>query len=217
MSLWNRNELTNPEGSVQGKGPFKGRKLYEVRETGVTFMEPKKLKYRERPIAFVDIETSGTDPVHSDILEIAIIRSDEETPYVQKLPLVSPGDPVALETVGYEEEEWREAMPWGLVAQSVWDRLAQGGPAVVGHNLYQFDWPFLNWRLRAMGFPTQLVGRPFIDTLSLAFGKFHDVPNGPKNLSLDALCVFYGLEPEGVHRALGGAQRCRAIYDRMTA
>lgn len=220
MSHWDLNELAAPEGHVHRTGPFKGRKFYEVTQTGMKFMEPKKVKYRERPLVFLDIETSGTDPVHSDILEIAIIRSDEETPYEQKLPLLrhQNATPEALQVVGYNDEEWQSAMPWGLVAQDVWDQLAQDSPAIIGHNITRFDWLFLEWRLRAMGFPTGLIGRPIVDTLGLAFARFYVSRDGPADsLSLDSLCVHYGIEPEGVHRALGGARRCREIYRRITA
>lgn len=212
MSDWNLNEIESRA--------VDGRKRYTVVGTGVEFFEPKKVNYRERPVAFLDIETSGLDPVHSDILEIAIARSDRSAPLVHKLPLVRPSNatPEALKVVGYDEAEWkRDAVPWAMVAQEIWDWLAEGGPAIVGHNIARFDWPFLDWRLKALGFPTQLVGRPLVDTLSLAFAKFHGAVDSPDRLNLDGLCEFYGLAPEGIHRALGGVQRVQAIYERLTA
>ena len=217
MGIWNLNELDPPDGHVLGKGRFKGRKSYRVAETGVTFMEPKRINYQERPVAFLDIETSGTDPRWADILEIGIVRTDEPEPLELKLPLINPqrAEEEALAIVGYTEKEWEDAVPWGFVAQQVWDKLAVGSPAIVGHNLFRFDWPVLEWRLRAMGFPTHLIGRPLIDTLSLAFAHFHGQPDAPANLSLESLCVYYQINPEGVHRALGGARRCRQIYERL--
>lgn len=210
MPHWDLNEIETRE--------VKGRKRYRVVATGVEFFHPKPVNYQERPIAFLDIETSGFDHLHCDILEVGIERTDRNTPLVYKLPLLSPQHATeeALDLVGYDAEEWaKEAVPWSMVVQEIWDWLAEGSPAIVGHNVFRFDWLFLEWRLRALGFPTHLIGRPIVDTLQLAFARFHGQQDAPDRLKLDNLCVYYGLPPEGVHRALGGVQRVRKLYERL--
>lgn len=188
---------------------------------------------RDRPIAFVDIETTGLERTQYDLIEVGIVRTDRPAaPYQVKIKptLIRTPHSRAVQVNGYNTREWEGAPAWVDVAPQVHAQLK--GCAVAGHNLFRFDWPWLShyfdnyniaigrdhrepewmdrkrdWKEPAM--LTDLRG-PFVDTMSLAFSFL--VPMGLERLSLDACCKFAGLPPEGIHRALGGAQRAHDLY-----
>ena len=229
MSLWNLNELEKisdtkprrfrcvPTGAeydvhwVPLKNHYGGGEHFPVK--------PDK-NINSRPVLFIDLETTGDNPVFHDIIEIAMIRTDREEEYVQKCAVVNPSSwlAVAREKTGYNDKDWEDAPTFAMVAGEVFEWLATGGPAVVGHNLYRFDWLFLEWRLKSLGYPAHQVGRPLIDTMGLAFGAMRGHVPEDAGLSLNSCCKFLGVEPEGtIHRAVEGARRVQAIYERLTA
>lgn len=179
-------------------------------------------KLAQKPLAFLDIETTGLNHVLYDLIEVAVIRTDHVAPYVTKIrpTLVMPPQSRACAVNGFNEHEWRDAPTWGDVAPRLHAELR--GAVIVAHNLMGFDWVWLRHyfntfntahanddRIKTL---TDLRG-PFIDTIALAYTIL--VPRGLQKLSLAACCEFLDLEPEGTHRALGGAKRCKAIYDHM--
>lgn len=180
-------------------------------------VKPSK-NINERPIAFLDLETTGDSHIHNDIIDIAIIRTDRDLVYEQKCMVVNhhAWDPEAKKITGYTDEDWSDSVPFSMVASEVFEWLASDGPAIVGHNIYRFDWMFLEWRLKSLGFPAHQLGRPIIDTMSLAFTRLRGQVEDDAGLSLNACCRALGIpEESAVHRAIEGARRCKAIYEKL--
>lgn len=168
--------------------------------------------YATWPKAFVDIETTGLNPVHHDILEIAVVRTDAP-PLVTKVkpsPLrMRNASAVALEVNGYTEREWRDAPSWGSVAPDV--SKALNGCAIVGHNV-AFDLKFIELGLGPLDVPITTRPRVVIDTMALAFAFL--VPRGLRRLGLAPCCEFLGIEPEDRrHRALAGAMSAKRVFE----
>jgi DNA polymerase-3 subunit epsilon len=69
-------------------------------------------------IAFIDLETTGLDPVKHEILQIGIVRVDARTLTIHSqielkvIPVrIIDAEAKALEVNGYREELWIDAVP----------------------------------------------------------------------------------------------------------
>lgn len=167
-----------------------------------------------RGFAFLDLETTGTNPAVNDIIEVGIIR--DGAPWSTKVAVgeweLKRASPEALKVNGYSAEAWADAPAWDVVAEQVARQLH--GAVIVAHNA-TFDLEFLDAAFEKAGIsPRSVFTRGgIIDTYPLAKGML--TPLGLKKFSLDACCEFLGIEREGVHRALGGAERCRSLFLKM--
>lgn len=166
-----------------------------------------------RGLAFLDIETLGTNPRTHAIIEVACVRLGD-VPWSSKLAVgkydVERAEPGALAVNGFSAEEWKDAPPAAGVLVELAKRLH--GCVIVGHNLNDFDLAFLEIAWQGL-VPYREVVRSTIDTYPLAKAALSK--HGVKKFSLQSCCEYYGIEPEGVHRALGGALRCQALFERL--
>ena len=166
-------------------------------------------KLQEKPLAFVDVETTGLDPYEHTILEIAIIRTDtgEWSTKIKPTPEdIEKASTRALDVNRYSAEEWKDAPPEGDVVAEICKRLS--GVIIVAHNA-SFDKSFITELIKRQE-RTENVGYHWLDTVSYAYE--HLVPEGLNRLSLNAVCDHAGISNEGAHRALTDARRCKAVY-----
>ncbi len=157
----------------------------------------------------VDIETTGLDPQRDDIIEIAVVRFDEQEILDQWSSLVDPGrdiPPFITQLTGITQEMVRNAP--GIFSLRSKLRSLFGDDVIVGHNV-SFD----------MGFLEQVhVGlrQHRLDTLTLASILFFN----QARYGLTDLCLSLGITlPEGVqaHRALGDALLTARLLQRLYA
>ena len=169
-----------------------------------------------RGLAFLDIETLGTNNRTHAIIEVACVVvgagwSVEE--WSSKLAVskwdVERADPGAIAVNGFRVGEWADAPPARDGLLELAKRLH--GNVIVGHNL-EFDLGFLDVAWQGL-VPYREVVRSTIDTYPLAKAALGR--HGLTKFGLHACCEFLGIEPEGVHRALGGAIRCKALFERI--
>jgi DNA polymerase III alpha subunit (gram-positive type) len=153
-------------------------------------------------LVFVDLECSGFSRTDC-IIEIGALADDGGVFDVKVRPTCEV-HPKAAEVNGYNPEEWSGAMDISA-AMSLFETFLDGR-CVVGHNIWRYDFQFL---IRAMGEArARKLLRCSIDTIEM-----YKAANGPSaKKSLHACCEHYGIEPEGVHRALGGATRVRSLF-----
>jgi DNA polymerase III alpha subunit (gram-positive type) len=151
-----------------------------------------------------DLECSGFAKTDT-IIEIGAVTDDGGTFDVKvALPDGVTVHPEAAKVNGYTPEEWAGAMSLEA-ALALFEAFAEGR-CMVGHNIWRYDFQFL---IRAMGEArARKLLRCSIDTLEMY--KAANGPSAKKNLH--ACCEHYGIEPEGVHRALGGAQRVQKLF-----
>jgi DNA polymerase III epsilon subunit-like protein len=189
------------------------------------------MKTFDKPLAFIDTETTGLDPSIHEIIEIAIIK---DPPLSEKDPAkravserwttivrpknMSAADPAAMliNRLTEEELESDEAMLFEDLAVDV--NKALFGCVIIGKNV-AFDLAFLQSAFKRARRDTgidlfiEFDNRHYVDITSLAFT--HLVPLGLESLSLQAICKFLDIENDEEHRALGDAAATRACFYRL--
>lgn len=151
-----------------------------------------------QPLAFVDLETTGANPVRDRITEIGIVRVDNGT-VSRWSTLVHPGCriPAPIQALtGITEAMVADAPPFEALACEIQAHLE--GAIFVAHNA-RFDYGFLKNAFKRMG----LRFRPrVLCTVKLSralFPQYH-------RHGLDSLIERHGLEVTARHRALGDAE-----------
>lgn len=151
--------------------------------------------YKNKTRAFIDVETTGTDPTVHEIIEYAIILEWPDGTYAEFTNKVLPqhidkADPKALKINGYTEEAWQDAL---TPVEAAWDIARHlKGTAVIGHNVH-FDLDFLMALMKKEKLSPHF-GVPAVDTMTLAWEHLGSA--GLQSLSLKSVCKFLGIEPE---------------------
>jgi DNA polymerase III epsilon subunit-like protein len=172
---------------------------------------------KDRPLAFIDTETTGLDPRLQEVIEVAVLTErpdgtlDEWCTKVKPVRLET-ADPYALRINGYtaHPELWTTAPTFAEIASELTSRL--DGTILVGHNV-GFDLDFLQEGLIRCGSKVKLPYHK-LDTVSYAYE--HLVPKGLTSLSLDAIREFLGWPKDGAHTALVDARDCRRLFREVT-
>lgn len=152
-------------------------------------------------VAF-DLETTGLDPKSDAIIEIAMVRFDENGTLEEFSSLVNPGISISEEVeniTGISNSDVANAPGFGDIRQKVADFI--GNDPVLAHNA-DFDTAFLT----AYGF--DFSKRTVIDTFKIAQLVFRR----EKSMNLSNLADASGYFHEGAHRALSDARATVAIY-----
>lgn len=173
-----------------------------------------KKPLREQPLAFLDIETTGLDSTHHEIIEVSIRSVEGHRHHASWTSRVAPkhierASPKALEINGYNQADWEGAPTIKEVVPLIRERLR--GHVLCGHNI-KFDVGFIRQAYnehsdRGMGF------HHTIDTVTLAY--VHLVPLGLDSLSLHNVCAFLGISNEGEHTAAADVDRCYKVYQKL--
>ena len=193
------------------------------------------MKLSERPVAFIDTETTGLDPNRHEVIEVAVVFDDDVfrrvgAPWAMQLRREEPdvavwhtrirperiedAEPKALEVNGYRADLWADAPTLDEVVTTLVALLTREGadPVIVGHNV-SFDRDFLNSALRRAGSKSK-VSHHAVDTVALCYE--HLVPCGLESLSLDNVRRFMGIPTASAHAALKDALDAREVYRKLT-
>lgn len=123
----------------------------------------------DRPLAFLDTETTGTSTAEDRIVELAlvIIYPDTEAgpgETYRKVRRLNPERPIPTEATavhGIRDEDVAASPAFRQVAQSLWELL---NPCdIAGFNARRFDLPILRAEFRRAGFSFEMQGRRLID------------------------------------------------------
>lgn len=166
--------------------------------------------YREDNLVFVDVETTGLDPLRHEIIEVAIIS--KSFVYCTKIKPSSKSiiDPQAIAINGYNKTEWRNAPTAAAIAPKIGKLL--NNKTIVAHNPI-FDVSFIDELLFKHEEPARF-NRRLIDTTVLAHE--HLLMCGLKSLSLDSIRQFFNWSLEGNHRAPKDAEDCMKLYYKLS-
>ena len=176
-----------------------------------------KKSLKEKPLIFLDIETTGLDPMHHEIIEIATrsvggFRHRSHNLWSTRIQPkhIERAHPKALEINGYNEVDWKGAPTIEEVVPLIREHLRGG--VLCGHNV-KFDIGFIKQAYkdhsdRGMGF------HHTIDTVTLAYE--HLAPLGLDSLSLHNVCTFLGISNDGEHTAAADVDRCYKVYRKLT-
>lgn len=156
----------------------------------------------DRPLAFVDLETTGSTATRDRITEVAVITWDGETASTWS-KLVNPDTriPNFIEAItGISNAMVEDAPRFDTIAEELARRLE--GHVFVAHNA-RFDYAFLKNEFRRSGIDFRT---PVLCTVKYSRALF---PQESQH-NLDSLIARHGLSVSERHRALGDAQ---AIFD----
>lgn len=176
------------------------------------------LKLRERPLIFLDTETTGLNPEKHEIIELAMIRvepSGERYTYhwYIKPEHIETADEIALRVNKYHEriELWeKEGVTFASIAPILQDVVRDG--VFAGHNV-GFDLDFLSATFKKNNINAKLPYHK-VDTVTLAYA--HLAPLGLEKLSLDTIRDFFGWSREGNHTAMQDVRDTMKLYNTLT-
>lgn len=154
----------------------------------------------ERPLAFFDLETTGTRIGRDRIVQIGIVRIQPGGERERYQTLVNPGIPIPAESTaihGISDLDVAMAPPLEAIAREVLDELA--GCDLAGFNVLRFDIPFLTEELHRVGVDWSTADLRVVDVQRI----FHKME--PRDLSA-ALRFYCGREHEGAHDALADVE-----------
>jgi len=163
---------------------------------------PIKLK---RPLAFLDLETTGLIIGHDRIVEIAILKVHPDGRRTKYSSLVNPEMRIPSEAYrvhGISDRSVERSPRFKRVGKKLVKILKECDLA--GFNLRKFDLPILQEEFRRIGIEFSLKGRAIIDACQI----FHY--NEPRDLAA-AYRFYCNAEIEDAHSALGDARACLEI------
>ena len=198
------------------------------------------MNYLERPLGINDLETTGLNSRHCEILEIGLVLIERESlevittfeskvkPTFQRIiepedekafdfRILKKGEKVAfrkaLEINGYNEEEWRHAPPLKEAIEGYVD--ATDG-AVFGAQNNAFDWGFVDVACEEAGVRHRM---PYQRLDLFTRNSILLVQYGVRlpKYSQDDVAMYFNLDPEPMpHRAMQGARLAHEVYKRVS-
>ena len=175
-------------------------------------------------LAFIDTETTGTDPDTHEIIELAVIIARqipregkgpkleiiEECEWKIKPEHLDIAEEEALRVNGYNEVDWMFATD----LKSAMEQFAKKTQSCtfVSHNL-TFDHAFVQRAFDKTGVDS-LMHYAKLDTISIAFARLYDAPAADK-FSLRALCELLKVENSKAHTALADTRALVDCYRKM--
>ena len=161
-----------------------------------------------RPLAFVDLETTGATATSDRITEIGIVEVDADGTVREWQQLVNPGTripPFIEQLTGISNEMVADAPPFAAVAEETLRRLE--GRLFIAHNA-RFDYGFLKNEFKRLGIAFRA---PVLCTVKLSrtlYPQFH-------RHNLDSLIERHGLHADARHRALADAQLIHQFWQKI--
>jgi DNA polymerase-3 subunit epsilon len=130
-------------------------------------MELRHLRL-ERPLAVLDLESTGVDPARDRIVEVAVLKLTPGAEPIRFRRLVNPGVPIppsASAVHGIRDEDVAERPRFAAVAPRLARLLVDADLA--GFGLTTFDLPLLLAEFARAGIRFPLGGRAVVDVLRL--------------------------------------------------
>ena len=169
----------------------------------------------ERPIAFIDVETTGTHP-HSDrIVELSIFKVQPDGSKDYRSHRVNPGKPIPAETTavhGITDEAVAEEPTFRQYAKGVCEFL--DGCDISGFNVITFDLPFLTVELERAGVSFSHEDRQLVDSMIIYHQMEHREPGKRRDLKA-AYLKYCGKKLDNAHGAEVDATASAEVLDRM--
>ena len=149
----------------------------------------------QRPIIFLDLETTGLNLAIDRVVEIALLKVGTDGQKTIKRKLINPERPIPIEASsihGITDEMVKDAPVFRQIANEVKQFLE--GADLGGYNSNKFDWPLLVEEFLRAGLDFSIEGRKMLDVQRI----YHQME--PRNLG--AAYKFYcSKELENAHSA----------------
>jgi DNA polymerase-3 subunit epsilon len=153
----------------------------------------------DRPVVFLDLETTGATATHDRITEVGLIEVDNGRFVREWSSLVNPGmsiPPGIQALTGISNDMVALAPRFEEIAREVYEAI--DGRVLIAHNA-RFDYGFLKNEFRRLG---KTFTAPVLCTVKLSRKLF---PQHPRH-NLDSLMARHGIACDARHRALGDAR-----------
>lgn len=161
----------------------------------------------ERPLAFVDVETTGLNPYSDRIVELSILKIHPEGTEEYHSRRINPGIPIppdATAVHGITDEDVANEPKFSQYAKGIRNFIE--GCDIAGFNVIKFDLPFLEAEFARAGVEFSRQGRYLVDSQII----YHQ--RDPRNLEA-AYQKYCGREMENAHRAEEDAKAAAEILD----
>ena len=163
----------------------------------------------DRPLVFIDLETTGLSTTRDRIVELAIIRVTPGGDVLERVRQFNPGVPIppdATEIHGITDEDVADEPPFAARARSLVKLLK--GCDLAGFNIRRFDLPMLLEELRRCGLDLDVSGVRILDVQHV----FHR----EERRDLSAAARFYlDRDHQEAHTALGDIRTTAAVLSAM--
>ncbi len=159
----------------------------------------------DRPLAVLDLETTGLRIGRDRIVELAVLRISPTGDVTEKVRRFNPEMPIAPEATavhGIRDEDVADEPPFPARARSLAELLDPCDLA--GFNIRRFDLPMLLAEFRRSGVRFDPRGRRIVDAQTI----FHR--EEPRDLEAAAR-YYLGREHEDAHTALGDIRTTAAV------
>lgn len=165
---------------------------------------------------YIDLETTGFDGKQNDIIEIYLLKEDDNGSIIGELHYyLKPDSQLPLkiiELTKLTDQFLNDKPKFREVAQEIIDFI--GDDILVGHNIDSFDSKFLNNNLLKNGF--KQIKNKTIDTIILA-RKIDNATKYTKGYKLRDLCLKYQIEfdSDKLHGAKYDVIVTRELYKKL--
>ncbi len=176
-------------------------------------LSDKPGKYRNKYVAdycVFDLETTGISCRNDEVVEISAVKVIGGKNTEEYTTLVNPGMPIPFQATavnGITDDMVADAPDFETAFKGFLD--FAGDLVLVGHNIHSFDMKFL-YR-DAEKFWGRTVGNDYIDTLRIARCILPQL----RHHRLVDLAEYYGISPEGAHRALNDCRMNQIVFERL--
>jgi DNA polymerase-3 subunit epsilon len=160
----------------------------------------------DKPIFFLDLETTGLDVNKDQIVEISIVKifpGGKRETQTRRLKPEVPISPEAFEAHGKKEEDLADCPYFRQIAAGLLDFI--DGLSVFGYNIRRFDIPLLYTEFQRAGLVWNLKDIEIVD-VSVIFKRFE-----PRDLS-NAVRFYCGKELDGAHGAEADNNACVDVF-----
>ena len=163
----------------------------------------------DKPLAFIDVETTGLKPTSDRIVELSVLKVHPDGAREYKSHRINPEVPIPAETTdihGITDSDVACEPNFKQYAKGIRDFL--DGCDISGFNVIKFDLPFLEAEFKRAGVDFSRQNRKLVDSQVL----YHLLE--PRNLNA-AYLKYCGKEMETSHTAEGDATAAAEILDKQ--
>jgi DNA polymerase-3 subunit epsilon len=169
----------------------------------------------DRPLAFIDVETTGLNPYSDRIVELSILKVHPDGTEGYHSRRINPGIPIPPEATavhGITDEDVANEPKFGQYAKGIRNFLE--GCDIAGFNVITFDLPFLKAELERAEVDFFREDRQLVDSMLIYHQKEPREPGKPRNLKA-AYLRYCGKELEDAHSAEKDATASAEVLDAM--
>lgn len=168
----------------------------------------EKLNIYTKDYCIFDLETTGISVVNDAVIEISAVKVIDGKVEDEFSSLVNPKRPIpfyASSVNGIYDDMVADAPCFETVLADFLDFV--GDLVLVGHNIHSFDMKFIYRDVEKYWGKT--IDNDYIDTLQIAKAYLPQL----SSRKLTALAEYYGISPDGAHRALNDCRMNQQVFE----